>query len=84
MSDLEELLRRAVAARVTVISLDTSRSAGTYASAWKAHGSLQQAWGADPIETLRIAVEKAIAAPSRPPGTPAPPPASTDLSDLLG
>lgn len=71
MTDLESLLRQAVAARVTVIHLDTSHSTAR-AGCWKAFDKYYTAWHADPIEALRDALGQAM--------TPKP---TSDLSDLL-
>ena len=73
MSDIESLLRHAIANRITVIDLDTSRTTAR-AGCWKAFGKYHTAYHDDPIEALRDAIEKALAPPPKPP---------TDLSDLL-
>lgn len=73
MTDIESLLRHAIANGVTVISIDTSRSTAS-AWCWKAFGTSHTIYHADPIEALRLAVEKTLAPPQKP---------VSDLSDLL-
>lgn len=71
MSDIESLLRHAIGSGITVISIDTSRSTAS-AWCWKAFGTSHHAYHPDPIEALRVVVEKALR-----------PKPATDLSDLL-
>ena len=70
---LEDLLRRARAAKVTAISMDQSIGGVTRAGAWKAFSHFGTGYNEDPATALREALLNAIAPPRN----------KTDLSSLL-
>jgi hypothetical protein len=68
MSDLESLLRRAKAERITCINIDSATGV-TRVGAWKAFSGYTTAYHADPVMALTDALTRAIS--------------PTDLSNLL-
>lgn len=73
MTDLEELLRRAMQERVTYISIDSASGGMVRVGAWKAFSHYTIAHDADPVVALTEALTRAMA-----------PKGATDLTSLLG